>query len=363
VIEAASYGAAITSFICGLVALHLLFATARFKQLQWLLAAFFGLFSVLLVLTTIQLNAPQIRVNQIKIFSTLLFLSVGYLCCRTMARPRHLFSVEKVGWHLLPIALAGAVAVFSPGQLFDVVVIVVEVAYVALLVRLVAPGPSAIDYPRRFQMIAYRWTQIFLIFYCCLLVADIAIAIQMSDGRLVGQSSALVVTMGGLFIVAAFVGLGAMGQNSVFAWLTEKPPVRTAKPPISPDEESRAFTTTVVQTIAAPQNYGDEDLTITKLAKRMGVPARKVSEAINRDLSCSFSELLSRERIKAAKKLMETSDGRGMSIIDVAFEVGFRSKSNFNKEFKKITGCTPSEYRGLAHSGRTDNDIGSIDAL
>ncbi len=353
--EAASYGAAITSFICGLVALHLLLATARFKQLQWLLAAFFGLFSILLVLTTIQLNAPQIPVNQFKIFPTLLFLSIGYLCCRTMARPQRPFSTRKAGWHLLPLALAGAVAIFRPGQLFDILIIVTEVTYVGLLFRLVQPGPAVIDYPRRFKMIAYRWAQIFLIFYCCLLAADIMIAIQMSDGRIASQSSALVITMGGLFIAAAFVGFGAMGQNSVFAWLAEKPPVKTARPSISPDEENRAFTDAVVQTIAAPQNYGDEDLTISILARRMGVPARKVSEAINRNLSCSFSELLSRERINAAKKLMISPEGNSMSIIDVAFGVGFRSKSNFNKEFRKITGCTPSEYRHLAHSERVNS--------
>ncbi|HTG01096.1 MAG TPA: AraC family transcriptional regulator [Nitrospirota bacterium] len=50
-------------------------------------------------------------------------------------------------------------------------------------------------------------------------------------------------------------------------------------------------------------------------------------------------------RIDRAKELLKQQD---ISVSNVASKVGFRDLSNFIRQFKKVTGVTPSRYRGTA---------------
>ena len=58
----------------------------------------------------------------------------------------------------------------------------------------------------------------------------------------------------------------------------------------------------------------------------------------------SFPEYLTKKRITAAARLLMSET---LPITDVAYQSGFQSISNFNKVFKKFTGCTPVQYRSL----------------
>jgi len=353
-----SYSAALVSFVCALVAIHLLMSRARFRRPQLLLAIFFALFATQLALTAIQLATPSVLFGPLKVILVLLLLPIAYLFCQALARPRLAWLVGRDSMHLLPVVAGLGVLAFGWVHLVDILIIVTEGAYAMLLLRLLSSGPSAIELPRRFQKIAFRWGQCFLIYYAFLLIADIAIAVQTSDGRATGQSSAFAISMAGLFIAGAFVGLSAMGKDSIFAWLGEGGLHKSSGPQTLANIESQAFGQAITLAIAAPENYGDEDLTIKKFARRMGVPVRKISEVVNRDLQCSFSELVSQARINAAKEILASPEGRSKKIVDVALCVGFGSKSNFNKEFKKIANCTPSEYRELTDANQVGHGVG-----
>ena len=55
-----------------------------------------------------------------------------------------------------------------------------------------------------------------------------------------------------------------------------------------------------------------------------------------------FSRYVNETRIGYARKLLIESQ---LSITEICFECGFRNASNFNRQFKKVTGASPSEYR------------------
>jgi len=57
----------------------------------------------------------------------------------------------------------------------------------------------------------------------------------------------------------------------------------------------------------------------------------------------NFTDYLSRVRIEKAKNLLLN---RNLRISEIAYEVGFQSLTHFNRVFKKITGQSPTEYRG-----------------
>ncbi|WP_349944974.1 helix-turn-helix domain-containing protein [Lacrimispora sp. BS-2] len=61
----------------------------------------------------------------------------------------------------------------------------------------------------------------------------------------------------------------------------------------------------------------------------------------------TFYEDLNSRRVKRAEELLYNT--REMSITDVAMGSGFSSMSAFNRTFKKIKHCSPSNYRKIRH--------------
>lgn len=56
----------------------------------------------------------------------------------------------------------------------------------------------------------------------------------------------------------------------------------------------------------------------------------------------SFTEFLNEVRIRNASRLLAQED---TPVSEICYEVGYNSVTNFNRQFKKITGCTPKDYR------------------
>jgi AraC-like DNA-binding protein len=90
------------------------------------------------------------------------------------------------------------------------------------------------------------------------------------------------------------------------------------------------------------QLFRDPDLTLNRLARRAGIPSRQISGAINRVFGRNVSQVVNEYRIEEAKRLLALSD---LTVTFIVFEAGFQTKSNFNREFLRVTGMSPSDYR------------------
>lgn len=86
----------------------------------------------------------------------------------------------------------------------------------------------------------------------------------------------------------------------------------------------------------------DTDLTLNKLARKLGIPARHISRAINATRQCNVSQWLNGFRIEKAQDMLRQPQ---LKITYIMLETGFISKSNFNREFMRITGKTPTAFR------------------
>lgn len=89
----------------------------------------------------------------------------------------------------------------------------------------------------------------------------------------------------------------------------------------------------------------DASLTIQKLAHQFGMPSRELSILINHHLNQHFFDFITTYRVKKAIGLLEDPSNKKLTILEILYDVGFNSKSPFNKAFKKHTGLTPTEYR------------------
>jgi AraC-like DNA-binding protein len=89
--------------------------------------------------------------------------------------------------------------------------------------------------------------------------------------------------------------------------------------------------------------YLKNDLTLTDLAEACGISRQQVSETLNRHANKNFYEFINDYRISVVKrKLVQEKDN---TILDIALQCGFSSKSSFNGIFKQYTGMTPSQFR------------------
>lgn len=95
--------------------------------------------------------------------------------------------------------------------------------------------------------------------------------------------------------------------------------------------------------------YREPALTIGQVAKRSGYPEYLVSAVINRRFGGTFWDYINRLRVEAVRaRLADREDAR--TILDIAYDCGFTSKSTFNAAFKRQVGETPSGYRKMAAS-------------
>ena len=86
--------------------------------------------------------------------------------------------------------------------------------------------------------------------------------------------------------------------------------------------------------------YLDPDLTLGRLARRLGLPAKQLSVAINRSTGENVSRYVNRARVAEAQRALKA----GQSVTQSMFSAGFQTKSNFNREFLRVTGQTPSAW-------------------
>ncbi|MDE1190781.1 MAG: helix-turn-helix domain-containing protein [Arachidicoccus sp.] len=92
--------------------------------------------------------------------------------------------------------------------------------------------------------------------------------------------------------------------------------------------------------------YLDMDLTLDKLAGESGTSRHHISESLNNYLQKSFYTFVNEYRIGWITKHLDKclQNDTVPNMLTLAYEAGFKSKSSFNQYFKKIHGCTPSEY-------------------
>lgn len=94
----------------------------------------------------------------------------------------------------------------------------------------------------------------------------------------------------------------------------------------------------------------DEDIQLSKLAKRYNFELTHFSKSFKRKIGVNYVDYVSNLRVNAAKKYLADTD---MSIEEIAERVGYRDVNYFRELFKKNVGKTPSEYK---KSKRNDED-------
>ena len=90
--------------------------------------------------------------------------------------------------------------------------------------------------------------------------------------------------------------------------------------------------------------YINQDLTLNYLASRLDTSTNNLSWFLNQVYQETFSDYINKHRIEAFLEKLDRKEHETHTIIALAYDVGFGSKSTFNRVFKSIIGMTPKDY-------------------
>jgi len=87
------------------------------------------------------------------------------------------------------------------------------------------------------------------------------------------------------------------------------------------------------------------DLSLRDLAGHLDLPPNYVSQLLNEGFDQNFSEYVNTYRLEAFRAKVVAPDLQHLTLLGLAYESGFNSKTVFNTFFKKAMGMTPAAYR------------------
>lgn len=100
----------------------------------------------------------------------------------------------------------------------------------------------------------------------------------------------------------------------------------------------------IEQLLEEDRLYENPELTLFDVASRAGTNISFLSKVINHVFKANFNDLVNSFRVKRFIALLHQGEHKKQTLLSLAFDCGFNSKTTFNRAFKKATGFNPQEY-------------------
>lgn len=126
---------------------------------------------------------------------------------------------------------------------------------------------------------------------------------------------------------------------------TEQPAIERKQ--LLNDEQLASLKEKLTRVIEKNKPYLDSTLNLPKLAKTMSLSTHELSYLINVGFEDNFFGLVNRYRVEESKRILASPQYQHLSMVGIAFEAGFNSKTAFNMAFKKMVGVSPTEFQKL----------------
>lgn len=274
------------------------------------------------------------------VFQRLLPLAVGplmYLGFLGLAVPQDLF--HRRVWQHLGIAATLTIVLSVMGSVFldfDLIIGLSYLTYCTLLIRLARKGPDALIQARLgLGKPVIQWMTAGAAFLGVLLMLDTVIALNFALAG--GAQVSRIVSFGSaVFIVVLLIILARQPRRTPRTKTAQTSPTQT---------EDAQIETQAREMLSRTQLYLDPDLTVQRLARRLSIPERALSAAINQSQGMNVSQYVNGFRLDHAARLLRDTDD---SVSKITLQSGFLTRSNFYREFQRVYGMSPARYRETA---------------
>lgn len=254
--------------------------------------------------------------------------------------------VPRKPWLHLAAPVAVALAVAFLRDLVDLLLFLVFLGYAVALWRMTRSGGDDVMAEASLQRMrpalkAARLTAGLMFFFA---VSDWAIAVYTA---FYGASE--------VPRAVTFMNLAAIAAVLVYYFAPETSSGAAGSQAVTSDAD-KAILARIEAALEERELYKNEDLSLAKLARKVGLPAREVSIAINRATGLNVSQYVNNRRVAEACRLLAETEKKVTAIM---LEAGFATKSNFNREFRRVTAMNPAQYRAKARAGSSAGHDGS----
>jgi AraC-like DNA-binding protein len=143
----------------------------------------------------------------------------------------------------------------------------------------------------------------------------------------------------GIAILTYWIGMEGFSRRN--------DPELTVKKVISTEETSKLKEISV-RIEAAMQNdrlYKNPELSVQVLAKQLDIKPYLISKSLSEIFNKRFNDYVNEYRVKEVQLLLQNADNSKYTLLSLAMEAGFNSKSSFNRAIKKQLGISPSELK------------------
>jgi AraC-like DNA-binding protein len=181
-----------------------------------------------------------------------------------------------------------------------------------------------------------RWMMWAAISLAVMVIFETSIAVSFALERM--EQAMTLVSYGSVFLIFSLVA-GIV----VFASRSHAVAHSDVRGPINAD--SVALEDRARELLQQTQLFLDTDLTLERLARRLTVPARALSEAINQTQGINVSQYVNGFRLTHAADMLVQTD---QSVSRVLERSGFLTRSNFYREFERVYQISPAEFRKQA---------------
>ncbi|SCB19433.1 AraC-type DNA-binding protein [Rhizobium hainanense] len=259
---------------------------------------------------------------------------LAYLGVSRLARKSSLSPIQQICLHGLPAGLI-VVLIALWRDAIDIAIVLTDVGYAAAILLLMRSGTDALRLAP-FENAGPTYRAILFAASALLLSAAVDIFIWLDLAWAGGEYALKVITFGNLAALAVLAAAAAAASRS-------HAPVDRVEAVRPPEILQDSQTLAAVQALMKDRHaYRDVDLNLDRLARKLAIPARQISAAINRATGKNVSQYVNEYRIAEACTLLAETDD---PVTEIMFEVGFQTKSNFNREFRRVTDTTPLEWR------------------
>jgi len=212
------------------------------------------------------------------------------------------------------------------------------------------------------EKVNLNWLQNFV--FVSIVLAAIAGGIHFStfsNNILMGLGDSIYSNITLLSVTVFVYGIGYMGlyQAEVFS---ESKPVEDSNS--TPQEqyqksgltqkEAENYAKEIRRVMEDKKLYQDGELKLADLAKELSISPHNLTEILNQYIGQNFYDFVNHYRVNEVKQKLLDPESKNKTLLALALDVGFNSKSSFNSVFKKHTGMTPSEFR-VTHSTKGQN--------
>jgi AraC-like DNA-binding protein len=208
-------------------------------------------------------------------------------------------------------------------------------------------------YTSNIDAINLKWLQKVVV--CVLIITGlwlIDIVFKLAKTNVYFDNFASIIYLGGIFFIAyfslkqkEFFQLNKQEKKEIDVIIIETSSLEGNQKKLISDNDLKEMKSILIQVMDNKKPFLDPELSLFKLASQLDISSHLLSYIINKGCDENFYQFINRYRIEEAKKMIQDPNMQHLSLIGIAFEVGFNSKTVFNTTFKKRTNQTPSEFK------------------